>query len=96
VDAAEFCGSEGGMKAHIIRPGYFVPSRAYPADWQNQRSALESAMDRILSPVMGTLLPSYVSPVAELSRMTLEVAKGRWPDVDLFHNKLMRELAREI
>lgn len=91
-----FCAPEPGMKAHILRPAYFRPPREYPADWQNQRSRAANVLDRIVSPIFSTLLSAYDSPMNELSQIPLEVAKGRWPDVELFRNKSMREFAKEL
>ena len=84
------------MKAHVLRPAYFRPAREYPEDWKNQRSSAEDILDRVLSPVFNCLLPSYVSPLPVLSKVALEVAKGRWPDVEVFHNKMMLELGKEV
>ncbi len=83
------------MKAHIIRPGYFAPSREYSTDWANQRTRTANYFDRIVGPIFTNLLPAYTSPIQELAKVCLEVAKGRWPDVELFRNRLMRELANE-
>ena len=95
-DVLSFCGSEQGLRGHILRPAYFSPSRDYSADWQNQRSATENVLDRILGPVFTFLVPSLVSPLNELSGVALGVSKGQWPDIDLFRNKHMRELAKEL
>lgn len=84
------------MKAHIIRPAYFRPSRDFPADWRNQRSTTESVLDRVMGPVFNTFLPSMVAPLNELSGVALGIVKGRWPDIDLFRNKTMRELSKEL
>ena len=84
------------MAAHVIRPGYFRPSRDYPQDWANQRAAWEKSVDCALSPVLNTLLPSSVSPLPVLSTVPLEIVKGRWPETELFPNKKMLELAKEI
>ncbi|KIP05442.1 hypothetical protein PHLGIDRAFT_119816 [Phlebiopsis gigantea 11061_1 CR5-6] len=95
-DILALCASEPGMRAHILRPGYFRPPREYPADWQHQRSTAESILDRLATPVFNLLVPSLVLPMNEFGTVALEVAKGRWPDVDRFENKAMREAAKEV
>lgn len=81
------------MKAHIIRPAYFRPPRENAADWENQRGAVESVLDRVIAPVFNCVAPSLVTPIPEMQRVALGIAKGQWPDVDLFRNKMIRELA---
>ncbi|GJE86452.1 hypothetical protein PsYK624_025320 [Phanerochaete sordida] len=95
-DIAAFCTPESGMKAHVIRPAYFRPPREYPADWAHQRTRGEDMVDRVLGPVFTCLIPSFVTPIPVLARVPLEIAKGRWPDVGLFPNKMMLELGKEI
>ena len=84
------------MKAHTIRPAYFAPNKKYPDDAKNQRSAGANISNRIAGPIIATLLPAYDTPVEELSTVALEIAKGRWPEIELFRNKKVRELAREL
>ncbi|GBE89118.1 hypothetical protein SCP_1501210 [Sparassis crispa] len=92
----ELCKSSPGMKAHVYRPGYFFPSKRYPEDRKNQRPASARAMDWAITPIMSCFLPSLLTPIDDLARFTIEVAKGRWPDEDLFVNKRMRELVKDI
>ncbi|PSS37936.1 hypothetical protein PHLCEN_2v228 [Hermanssonia centrifuga] len=94
-DLTAFATESAGIKTHILRPAYFRPDREYAADWANQRPAWQSYLDRIMSPLFNFLLPAYVSPLNVLSKVALEVAKGRWSEVGLFRNKMMRELSRE-
>jgi hypothetical protein len=84
------------MRAHVIRPGYFRPLRDYPQDWTNQRAGWESAVDRVVGPLFTWLTPSLVTPLDEMSKVALEIVKGRWPDMDMFRNKNIRELARDL
>ena len=84
------------MKPVIIRPGYFRPSREYPEDWRNQRATSFNYLDRVMGPTLSFFLPSTVSPLNELSKVSLEVAKGRWPDLSLLPNDKLRALAKEI
>ncbi|EKM56525.1 uncharacterized protein PHACADRAFT_253704, partial [Phanerochaete carnosa HHB-10118-sp] len=95
-DIAAFCTPESGMKAHILRPAYFRPSRDYPEDWKHQRSRAEDTLDWVLAPAFSCLLPSYVTPLPVLSKIPLEIIKGRWPDIELFPNKTMLECAKEL
>lgn len=94
-DLVALCADAPGMKAHNIRPAYFAPSREYASDWANQRGSAANYFDRIAAPVFTCLLPAYISPIKDLAKVSLEVAKGRWPDVELFRSRMMRELAKE-
>ena len=84
------------MKAHSIRPAYFAPNKKYPDDAKHQRTAGENLSNRIAGPIISTILPAFDTPVEELSTVALEIAKGRWPDIELFRNKKVRELAKEL
>ncbi|GJE86454.1 hypothetical protein PsYK624_025340 [Phanerochaete sordida] len=96
-EVAAFCTPESGIMAHNIRPAYFRPSREHPEDWAHQRSRAQNVLDRaVLTPVLGLFLPSYIMPLAVLSRVPLETAKGRWPDVALFTNQMMLDYGKEI
>ena len=84
------------MTAHIHRPAYFSPSKKYPEDRLHQRSALFRAADTIMAPAFKTLAPSFYSPVEDLGRFAVEVAKGRWPQQTLFRNADMRQLMKSV
>ncbi|KAH9887271.1 hypothetical protein C8Q73DRAFT_713402 [Cubamyces lactineus] len=84
------------MKAHVYRPGYFFPSKKYPEDRLNQRGSLARATDVIFSPLYQTLLPFVYTPIEDLGRFAVELAKGRWPDQELFRNADMRRLIKEV
>lgn len=84
------------MKAYVLRPGYFFPSKAYPEDRQNQRSLTLRIADAVLGPVLATLMPQGVIPTEELGRFMIELAKGRYPDQQLFRNAEMRKLVKEL
>ena len=84
------------MQAHSIRPAFFGPNKKYPDDAKHQRSAGANIYNRIAGPIFATLLPAYDTPIEELSTVALEIAKGRWPEIELFRNKKIRELAKEL
>ncbi|KAI9062181.1 hypothetical protein FKP32DRAFT_1593757 [Trametes sanguinea] len=84
------------MITHVLRPGYFFPSKQYPEDRRNQRGALLSAVDTLLSPIFSKFTPSLYSPVEELGPFAVEVAKGRWPNQQVFSNADMRRLMKDL
>ncbi|TFK88549.1 hypothetical protein K466DRAFT_585456 [Polyporus arcularius HHB13444] len=84
------------ITAHIYRPGYFFPSKKYPEDRRNQRSTLLRVADVALGPAVRGLIPSHYSPIEDLGRFVVEVAKGRWPQQTLFRNADMRELVKSV
>ncbi len=86
--------STPGLRAHILRPGYIVPSRKFPQDLPNQRSRFESGADRILSPALSLLAPTRMITVEQMARAALEIAKGKHADVDLFRCKALLDVAR--
>lgn len=96
TDVIKFCANAPGMQGHIIRPAYFRPPRKYPGDWANQRTTAESVIDRVLGPTLSTFLPVYVSPIDSMTKVVLEIAKGRRPNVELFRNKQILELAKTL
>jgi len=96
VDIAEFCNTSASMKAHIIRPGYFFPSAKYPEDRKNQRSRVAGILDYALTPLFECAMPSLTVSTEELGRFAVELAKGRWPDQELFRNGQMRELVKQL
>ncbi|KAH9849052.1 hypothetical protein C2E23DRAFT_870931 [Lenzites betulinus] len=84
------------LKVHVYRPGYFFPSKNYPEDRKNQRSLTLRVLDTVLAPVLATLVPASNTPVADLGRFVVELAKGRWPDRMLFRNTDMQTLIKEL
>ena len=84
------------IKAHVFRPAYFFPSYEYPQDRLNQRSAVERIADKIQAPVFSTLLSSYYTPINDLARFAIELAKGRWPNQVMYRNAEMRKLVKEL
>lgn len=96
MDLAIFCNESPGMKAHTIRPAYFPPSTKYPNDAVNQRGRAEACLNRVATPIFSTFIPSLFTPVEELGAVAVEIAKGRWPTVDLFRNTMIRDLAKEL
>lgn len=84
------------MKAHSIRPAFFPPSTKYPDDAVNQRGRAQALLSRIASPIFSTFIPSLYTPVEELGAVAVNIAKGRWPTIDLFRNTMMRDLAKEL
>lgn len=84
------------MKAHSIRPAYFFPPKEFPEDRKYQRSTSAIILDKILTPVVCTLSPSLYTPNHDLGLFATNVAKGRWPDQELFRNKDLRELVKQV
>lgn len=84
------------MKAHSIRPAFFAPSREYPADKKHQRTGTKNILDAVMGPVMRFALPSYYTPIPELTAATLAIAQGKYPDQELFRNTHLRQIAREL
>ncbi|KAI0747112.1 hypothetical protein C8Q80DRAFT_1105707 [Daedaleopsis nitida] len=85
-----FIGSN--MTAHVYRPAYFFPSKDYPEDRRNQRSVGERILDVTLGAATKALAPSFYTPLEQFGPFVLEVAKGRWPNQELFRNADMRRL----
>lgn len=84
------------MKAHSIRPGYFFPPKEFPEDRKHQRSTSAAVLDKIMTPALSVLASSMYTPNEELGLFALNVAKGRWPEKELFRNKELRELVKEV
>lgn len=95
-DLAAFCDEVQGMKAHSIRPGFIPPSTKYPNDAANQRGWGEVLLSRVAQPIFSTFVPSLYIPVEELGKAAVGIAKGLWPDVDLFRNTKLREVAKQV
>ncbi|KAM5541735.1 hypothetical protein V8D89_004464 [Ganoderma adspersum] len=83
------------MKAQIFRPGYFFPSKSYPQDRMNQRGAFERLVDNVSTPIF-SFFPGYYTPLADMGRFAVELAKGRWPDQVMFRNAEMRKLIKTL
>ncbi len=84
------------MKVQIFRPGYFCPSNEYPQDRMNQRGTVERALDFLAVPVYSRFFPTFYTPVGDMGRFTVELAKGRWPDQVMFRNAEMRNLIKSL
>jgi hypothetical protein len=82
------------IKASVMRPAYFFPSKDHPSDRDNIRSSTARAMDCFMTPIMKTILPSMYTPIEDLGFFAVEAAKGRWSDEKLFSNSKMRELIK--
>ncbi|KAK7683515.1 hypothetical protein QCA50_013349 [Cerrena zonata] len=95
-DLTTFAQTNTGFATHIIRPGYFFPSKEYPADRLNQRGSGADCVDRIMSPVYSTLLPSLYTPIDTLGKIAVELAKGRFKDITLVRNSTLRELGSQL
>ncbi|KAI0824869.1 hypothetical protein BC628DRAFT_1321275 [Trametes gibbosa] len=84
------------LKVHVYRPAYFFPSKDYPEDRKNQRSLPLRTLDTIFGPVLSMVAPAINTPVEDLGRFVVELAKGRWPDQVLFRNTDMQNLVKEL
>lgn len=84
------------IKASVMRLAYFFPSINHPSDRENIRSPTARAMDRLMTPIMKTILPSMYTPIEDLGLFAVEAGKGRWSDEKLFPNSKMRELIKAL
>lgn len=91
-----FSNATPGMKAHLIRPGYFFPPKQFPEDRKHQRSTTAIVLDKVMTPLINVLSPSLYTPVEDLGLFALAVAKGKWTDKELFRNKDLRELVEQV
>jgi len=96
VDITEFCKTTPGMAAHVLRPGYFFPSPAYPEDRKHQRSTTAYLLDYAMTPLFKALAPSLLAPTEEIGLFATALAKGRFPGQELYRNKVMRQLVKEL
>lgn len=62
----------------------------------HQRSTTAIVLDKVLTPVTSGLVPSLYTPIEDLGPFVLAVAKGQWSDKELFINKDLRELVKQI
>ncbi|PIL27783.1 hypothetical protein GSI_10936 [Ganoderma sinense ZZ0214-1] len=83
------------IKVHIFRPGYFFPSKEYPQDRMNQRGAFERIVDTVSTP-MFSFFPSFYTPLGDLGRFSVELAKGHWPSQVMYRNAEMRKLVKTL
>ena len=51
-------------------------------------------MDRVLTPGLGLLAPSSMIMAEQLAKAAMEIAKGRYPDTEIFPNKDLLEIAK--
>ncbi|KAF8901284.1 hypothetical protein CPB85DRAFT_1227894 [Mucidula mucida] len=86
--------AESNIKASVYRPAYFFPSN--PDDRRHTRGALLRALDCVAAPVFRTLTPSLYSPIQDLGKFSVELAKGRWKEETTFPNVRMRELMKQL
>ena len=84
------------MHAHSIRPAYFFPSQDYPEDAKHQRGSSALCFHKLLNPVLGTLYSAGVTPIEYLGRFSVEVAKGRWPNQQMFRNTELKNLMKKL
>ncbi|KAI0360376.1 hypothetical protein OH77DRAFT_1418286 [Trametes cingulata] len=84
------------IRVQVFRPGYFFPSKKYPEDRQNQRTAALRAVDAVMTPILAAMTPALYAPIEDLARFAVELAKGRWPDQAMFRNADMRRLVKEL
>ncbi|KAG0700675.1 hypothetical protein DFH29DRAFT_611355 [Suillus ampliporus] len=84
------------IKASIMRPAYFFPSKDHPSDRENIRSPILRAIDCLATPIMKTVLPSMYTPIEDLGLFAVEAAKGRWSDENFFPNSKIREYIKTL
>jgi len=84
--------SSSGVKASIVRPGWFHP----PKHDEHLRSASARVTHTLLSPIVKLVWSSAYTPVEAIGKLTVEIAKGRWSDEQLFRNVRLRELMAEV
>ncbi|KAF9012086.1 hypothetical protein BDZ89DRAFT_1077507 [Hymenopellis radicata] len=53
-------------------------------------------LDCVVAPVVRTLTPSIYSPIQDLGKFSVELAKGRWKEETTFPNVRMRELMKQL
>lgn len=82
------------MRACIYRPGYLFPSdnKEYRQEHMKQRGFGKRVADHLITPIYSNFFPKLYTPIEELGRAAIELAKNRWLEKDLFTNAEMREL----
>lgn len=81
------------MKAQMLRPAYFFPAHA--DDRQQLRGGVARIFDKIATPLLSTLAPSFIVPIQELGKIAVEIAKGAYGDDEVFRNTHMKELIKK-
>ncbi|KIY65498.1 hypothetical protein CYLTODRAFT_379376 [Cylindrobasidium torrendii FP15055 ss-10] len=85
---------DSNIKGSIFRPAYFFP--AHPNDRANTRGLLLRGLDCIAAPIFRTVVPKLYTPISDLGRFSVELAKGRWAEEHTFPNAKMRELIAQL
>jgi hypothetical protein len=84
--------SSSGIKASIIRPGWFHPTK----EDEHLRPAAARVAHTLLAPIVKLAWSSKYTPVEAIGKLTVEMAKGRWSEEQLFRNVRLRELMAEV
>jgi hypothetical protein len=90
--------SGGNLRATIMRPGYFYPSKAYPQDALNQRSLSLRITDILINTPLSIFYPSGVISVEQIGRFALEAARGKWENKEgpVFENAEMKKFLKSL
>ncbi|KIJ66212.1 hypothetical protein HYDPIDRAFT_109198 [Hydnomerulius pinastri MD-312] len=86
--------SSFNITTQVLRPGYFFPSN--PTDRANTRPSGARTWDSIIAPILKNLLPASYTPIDQLGRFAVELAKGRWGEEIIFKTPKMQELLRGL
>ena len=62
---------------------------------QTSTAPMTPATEYVFAPIFN-LFPTYYTPLADLGRFSVELAKGRWPDQVMFRNAEMRKLVKTL
>ena len=57
-----------------------------------QRGFGKRLADHLITPIYSNFVPKFYTPIGELGRAAIELAKNRWLEKELFTNAEMREL----
>ncbi|CCL98335.1 uncharacterized protein FIBRA_00329 [Fibroporia radiculosa] len=96
LDLAAFCANSVGMKAHILRLGYFFPSSKYAEVRRNPRDLPLQCTDCIMAPLLSFMAPTLSTPRHDLAWCAVELAKGRWPDKALVRSEEITQLTKKL
>jgi hypothetical protein len=89
--------SGGRLKATIMRPGYFYPSKAYPQDAINQRGLSLRIMDKLIGPPLSIFYSQGVISVEQIGQFALHAACGKWENKgSIFENVEMTKNLRSL